>query len=286
MQTVSKINNADKLIMFLCVSPEDIERCWGNYGEESYKILFFVKGGLSFQLNGEDISYGNKTIVFMRDTDRCSFGRDDERENAEHMECYAIFVDKESYNSTKRLLNCSRSFDAFETEAFPKWFEIDDMQSDKLIRELNDFNQSETVDGSEHLNYTKLIVAELYYALVIGGYRQMRRFADAPKWFNEYYDIISKPEVFTGKFEDMIELSGRTREHLSRVFHKVTGMMISEFVISKRINYACLLLRDRHISISEVVKESGFTNVGTFYTNFKKITGQSPERYRKSVLPN
>ncbi len=273
----------DSLIMFLCVSPEDLERCWMNYGEDSYKILFFVKEGIPFRINGERVFYSEKTMIFLRDTDRCDFSPQEDNDKPGHTECYALFIGKNNYSSVKTLLDTPSGFFEFERGVSPRVFEIDDIQADKLIRELNDFNQSENVDGKEHLNYTKLLVAEIYYVFIVGGYRQTRHFADAPRWFNEYYDIISRPDIFTLPFERVIGLSGKTREHLSRVFRKVTGSMISEFIISKRINYACILLRDKEISINDVVLRSGFTNTGTFYSNFKKKTGQSPERYRKTI---
>lgn len=276
-------NKNNSLIMFLCVSLDDLERCWSNYGEDSYKILFFVKKGIPFLLNGQETRYSSKTMVFIRDTDRCEFSFTHESERVEHTECYAIFIGKNNYTAVKRLLNNYESFSKFEESLSPKVFQIDDIQSDKLIRELNDFNQSERIDGKEHLNYTKLLVAQMYFLYILDGDKEPHHFADAPRWFNEYYEQICRPEIFTLPFDDIIELSGKTREHLSRVFRKVTGTKISEFVISKRINHACILLRNRDLSINDVIRRSGFSNTGTFYTNFRKNTGKSPERYRKSV---
>ena len=68
------------------------------------------------------------------------------------------------------------------------------------------------------------------------------------------------------------------------MFKSVTGVNISDYVVSKRINYACALLRDRGTPIREVAEKCGFSNIGTFYSNFKKKTGESPERYRKMLI--
>ncbi|MBO4584334.1 MAG: helix-turn-helix transcriptional regulator [Clostridia bacterium] len=277
---------SDNLILFFCAAPADVVKCWKQYSRGCHRILFFAKGGAEMTVNGEEFSAGEKTILFVREADNCEFPAE-WRENgakSRHIECYAVFVGERNYASVKRLLNEPDAFGAYESAAEPPAFALDDIQCDKMIRELKDFNQSEDVAAAEQLNSTRLLVARFFYSFIVKGNKPVARFADAPRWFNDYYEMISKPEIFTLPFEQIVALSGKTREHLSRVFKSVTGLNVSDFIVSKRINYACVLLRDGHASIPEIVGKSGFSNVGTFYNNFKKKTGESPERYRKMLL--
>ena len=274
----------DTLILFFCASPDDVIKCWEEYGRDCGRILFFASGGADMTVNGEPFAADEKTVVFFRSSDVCEFPTEWRGSaNPRHIQCYAVFVGETHYAAVKRLLNEGAAFSAFENEETPPSFKLDDIQCDKMIREMKDFNQSEDAAAAEHLNSTRLLVAGYYYSFIVRGNRPAVRFADAPRWLNDYYELISKPEVFTLPFEQIVALSGKTREHLSRVFKSLTGVNISDFVVSKRINYACVLLRDEKMPIGEIVRKCGFTNVGTFYNNFKKKTGSSPERYRKML---
>ena len=277
--------NKNTLILFFCASPEDVAKCWEQYGRDCCRILFFATGGVEMTVNGAEFVAEEKTIAFFRSGDVCEFPAEhDGGEKPRHVECYAVFVGASHFEAVNKLLNENAAFAAFEEAAEPPCFKLDDIQCDKMIREMKDFNQSEDVGGAEHLNSTRLLVAGYCYSFIVRGNRPAVRFADAPRWLNDYYELISKPEVFTLPFEQIVALSGKTREHLSRVFKALTGVNISDFVVSKRINYACVLLRDEKMPIREIVAKCGFTNIGTFYNNFKKKTGESPERYRK-MLP-
>lgn len=276
----------DKLILFFCAVPGDVVNCWEQYGRDCHRILFFAKGGAELTVNGEPFTVSERSIAFFRSGDSCEFSQEWRGDPAKqsHIECYAAFIGNDYYSSAKTLLNEDDAFGEYENAPVPPSFKMDDIQCDKMIRELKDFNQSDDVGAAEHLNATRLLVARLYYSFVVKGNKPASRFADAPSWFNDYYEIISKPEVFTLPFDEIVAASGKTREHLSRVFKRQTGVNISDFVVSKRINYACVLLRDENATIQEIIEKSGFTNIGTFYSNFKKKTGESPERYRKTLV--
>ena len=276
---------SDKLILFFCAVPDDVVKCWGQNAADSHRILFFAHGGMEITVNGEEFAVGDRTIVFLRSSDSCEFAPERRGGAAkQHIECYAAFIGNAHYDSVKRLLNETAAFDAYEASHLPPLFTLDDIQCDKMIREMKDFNQSDDVSAADHLNATRLLVVRMYYSFIVKGNKPAARFTDAPGWFNDYYELLGKAEVFTLPFEEIVALSGKTREHLSRVFKQQTGVNISDFIISKRINHACALLRDENATIPEIIRKCGFTNIGTFYSNFKKKTGESPERYRKTLV--
>lgn len=275
----------DTLILFFCASPDDVAKCWEQYGVGCHRILFFANGAADITVNGAEYAAEEKTIAFFRSGDVCEFPAEWRGgTKPRHIGCYAVFVGERHYAAVKKLLNENAAFSEYENADIPPCFNLDDIQCDKMIREMKDFNRSNDTAAAEHLNATRLLVAGYYFSFVVRGNRPSVRFADAPRWLNDYYELLNKPEVFTLPFEQIVALSGKTREHLSRVFKALTGVNISDFVVSKRINYACALLHDGRKPIQEIVEKCGFTNVGTFYNNFKKKTGESPERYRKMLI--
>jgi len=69
-----------------------------------------------------------------------------------------------------------------------------------------------------------------------------------------------------------------------RYFKKFTRKTLSEFLIDLRIGYACKLLQNNNLGISQVSLDAGFNNVSYFNRKFKAIKGQTPMEYQRQFL--
>jgi AraC-like DNA-binding protein len=67
-----------------------------------------------------------------------------------------------------------------------------------------------------------------------------------------------------------------------RYFKKLTGKTFSHFVNEVRIAQAASLLKEEHLSISDVCFACGFNNLSYFNKQFREITGLNPKAYRAS----
>jgi AraC-like DNA-binding protein len=68
---------------------------------------------------------------------------------------------------------------------------------------------------------------------------------------------------------------------LCRFFKMNMGITVFEYLNKIKIDFACKLLMDQDLSITEVCLDSGFNNVSHFNKQFKKNTGVPPTKYRK-----
>ena len=68
---------------------------------------------------------------------------------------------------------------------------------------------------------------------------------------------------------------------LCRFFKMNMGIPIFEYLNQLKTEFACKLLMDNDLSITEVCLDSGFNNMSHFNKQFKKINGISPSEYRK-----
>lgn len=64
-----------------------------------------------------------------------------------------------------------------------------------------------------------------------------------------------------------------------RYFKEKSGKSLSEFVNDMRISYACRLIIEGKMSVSQICYESGFNNLSNFNRIFKKHTGFTPTMY-------
>jgi AraC-like DNA-binding protein len=68
---------------------------------------------------------------------------------------------------------------------------------------------------------------------------------------------------------------------LCRFFKMHMDMTVFEYLNQIKIEFACKLLMDHDLSITEVCLDSGFNNLSHFNKQFKKTTGLPPSEYRK-----
>jgi AraC-like DNA-binding protein len=64
-----------------------------------------------------------------------------------------------------------------------------------------------------------------------------------------------------------------------RFFKEKSGKSLSEFVNDMRISYACRLIIEDKMTVSQICYESGFNNLSNFNRTFKKHTGFTPTNY-------
>lgn len=69
--------------------------------------------------------------------------------------------------------------------------------------------------------------------------------------------------------------------YLSHIFSKETGITFSEYLLSCRINTAKELLVHTGDKIRDVSEQSGFRDYRNFCKIFKRVTGVTPQNYRK-----
>ncbi len=101
-----------------------------------------------------------------------------------------------------------------------------------------------------------------------------------PLWFDEFYESLTKREVYSLKTAEVIKHSGKSREHLSRLFKDATGQTLGAYLNDLRIEHAAAMLTTTYFDIIDIALESGFENLSTFYHLFKKKKGMSPKQYR------
>ena len=74
-----------------------------------------------------------------------------------------------------------------------------------------------------------------------------------------------------------------SRVHVMRQFHKITGMSVLAYITQCRVSCAQRLLATTDMKLLDIAAESGFNSAARFYPCFKRLVGQSPARYRRSV---
>jgi two-component system response regulator YesN len=70
--------------------------------------------------------------------------------------------------------------------------------------------------------------------------------------------------------------------YLSRLFRKETGSSFTEYLMNRRISYACQLLEDTPLTINQIAEKVGYSDYFYFTKVFRRVTGFTPTAYRQS----
>lgn len=88
-------------------------------------------------------------------------------------------------------------------------------------------------------------------------------------------------DITLDRISQMVELS---RTYVCGLFKKEMGINITSYITNYRIEKARELLRDTNMKSYEIAEKVGFIDESYFSRTFKKVTGQSPNAYRKSAV--
>ncbi len=81
------------------------------------------------------------------------------------------------------------------------------------------------------------------------------------------------------ELKSIAEIANMHPAAFCRFFKEKSGKSLSEYVNDMRIGYACRLIIEGKLSISQISYESGFNNLSNFNRTFKKHTGFTPTDY-------
>jgi AraC-like DNA-binding protein len=111
-----------------------------------------------------------------------------------------------------------------------------------------------------------------------------RRVAPLPKWrLKRVVDYVNAHLASRITLADLADAAGRTRMHFAAQFRVATGTRPHDFVLRRRIERAQELLCDPGLALVDIALCVGFQNQAHFTTVFKRFTGATPHRWRRST---
>jgi len=99
--------------------------------------------------------------------------------------------------------------------------------------------------------------------------------------FRKVFNHINRHLNQEIKIEQLAELAFCSRDHFTRKFKHITGMVPVDYINKKRVEKAQILLLTTALSQKEISERAGFNSLQYYTLIFKKYTGTSPARYRK-----
>lgn len=99
----------------------------------------------------------------------------------------------------------------------------------------------------------------------------------------EEQTIYLNPKITLSQFAKRVDMN---TNDLSQVINKEWNLNFNELLNLYRVNKAQALLRDEkytNATMFAIAIDAGFNSESTFYSVFKKVTGQSPKRFQETL---
>jgi len=83
------------------------------------------------------------------------------------------------------------------------------------------------------------------------------------------------------QIHDLLDLTNMSYASFYPSFKKTHQMPFKDYLLNVRVGYACKLLSEGSMHVSEIAYDSGFENLSNFNRQFKKIKGITPSQFQK-----
>ncbi len=81
--------------------------------------------------------------------------------------------------------------------------------------------------------------------------------------------------------QTLSEQTGLSPNYLRKIYREFSPISLSDRINELRLEEACRLLKETEDPIKELYERAGYFNYNSFFTSFKKGTGQTPALYRR-----
>jgi AraC-like DNA-binding protein len=84
---------------------------------------------------------------------------------------------------------------------------------------------------------------------------------------------------------DLARVAHMSPAHFSGEFRRVFGESPHQYLLTRRLERAAILLRTTDWSVTRICVTVGLSSLGSFSTSFRRIYGRSPSAYRAAHPP-
>ena len=79
--------------------------------------------------------------------------------------------------------------------------------------------------------------------------------------------------------KEMLKITNMSNTAFCIAFKRINRMTFKEYLLNIRIGYACKLITNGSLNISQIANNCGFENISNFNRQFKKIKGITPSKF-------
>lgn len=104
-----------------------------------------------------------------------------------------------------------------------------------------------------------------------------------PPWLKKAMNLMMSQDNLALGFERFVELTGKSKEHVSRTMHTLFAITPGRWINEHRLDMARTLLKTTDMTVLAIVYEVGFNSESYFYRLYKSTYGVTPHEDRNAT---
>ena len=237
-----------------------------------YELFLVVKGEVCHIVNGKEQQLKEGQLLFIRDFDVHDYVRG----NDNYFEFLNLAFSRETFSSMTEFLGEGFPADSLLAAPYPPLVTLSPSDKEKLSYSLIELHRNSD-KAQIRMNARALLIS------IFTGYfhRYTEGTTHIPTWLAVTYEKMKEPGNFILGASRMYELSGRSREHLTRCMQQYYHTTPTALVTDLRLEYAANLLLISNLKATDICYECGFENLSWFYKVFAAKYQVTPAEYRR-----
>lgn len=240
-----------------------------------YELFLMVRGNAKHMVNGVLQTLHERQLLFIRDFDVHDYVCTEENS----FEFINFAFEKEMFDLLFEYIGAFPEKEKFLSSPLPPCISLSPKDNENLFFSFTELNQSN--EAKDISLKAKFILAKIFLKYFQSADEKKD---DIPLWLEMTYEKMKNPKNFIAGARRMCEISGKSREHISRLFKKYYSQTPTEFVTQMRLEMAVNLLLMSNLSVTDICYECGFETLSWFYKCFCQKFGKTPVQYRNDNM--
>ena len=274
----AKLNRSEQYVDaktgFTCRYVYSDTEFFGLHFHDYYEIFLIIDGKVTHLINGEEIKLSKGALVFMRPDDTHSY------RTINGTKFYMLNMAFSSATADSLFEYLGKGFPLKEmmNSRMPPQLQLSEQDITYILSHMTSILAIDELDYDNRQTALRILIFRIF-TRYFSDYRD-ELFPDMPLWLTKLCDEMRRNGNFTYGIERMLELTDKSREHLSRSIKKYMGVTPSEFVNDLRLSFIANMLKNSNHRIADIVFESGFGNLSWASELFKKKYGMTMQEYK------
>lgn len=241
-----------------------------------YEIFLLLDGEATHLVNGESLRLERGALVFIRPSDTHDYVLRDGKK----FSMLNITFTVQTLNALVEYLGEGFPSASLLSAALPPEVMLSESDVSYVLAQMSSMMTIDESDCYRRQTAMRVLIFRIF-TRYFADYREQLD-PEMPQWLTRLCEDMRKNRNFTYGIGKMVELSGRSREHLSRSIKKHMGFTLSEFINDLRLRSIADMLKNSNHDVADIVFESGFGNLSWASELFKKKYGVTMSEYRRS----
>jgi AraC family cel operon transcriptional repressor len=247
------------------------------HSHDFFELFIVLKGSVIHKINGSEEIIKEGSLVFIRPQDNHFY----EKYDNEPCELINLAFPQRAVDELMNYLGEGFSPQRLLKSANPPFALLSNTEKKKVAERLEELHLLPRKNKALIKTKLRILLLELFVRYFPLENSLTKKTPSLPDWLSDLLDKMQKKENFSSGLNSMLILSGKTQEHLCRIFRKYLNITPTAFINELRLNYAANMLTNSDAQIFDISSEAGFENLSHFYHLFKQQYKMSPRNFRK-----